>query len=63
MTVCKVCGTSQGPFVRDPSVPNAPVCGVPQKRKFSNSKAKKEAIRASIRACLARRDAKDRDEQ
>ncbi len=53
MTVCANCGTSQGPFTRDPDFPGLPVCGFTRRhRADANMKEKRVAECNSRRVAL-----------
>jgi hypothetical protein len=55
MSVCSNCGTSQGPFRRDPDFPNKPVC-------TARRKSTPQQIQDTIRHCLDRRAKRDANE-
>lgn len=57
-TVCKNCGTTQGPFVRDRDIPNSPSCGIPERKwkDYPDTKTRYAAERKITQECLARRD-------
>jgi hypothetical protein len=56
MTVCKNCGTTQGPFVRDRDFPNTPICGFPPRYRFATREERFVAEVKKTRECLKRRE-------